>query len=214
MKYYSQYGQDQFLDQVCFGGMVEGTFVDIGAGDGLEINNTYFFECNRRWKGVCIEPQEELFNKLTQNRHCFVENGCISNFRGEEKFLLIKGYSGSLSGLLKKYDPQHLQRIDAETQQYRQTKEIINVKCMLLEDVLKKYNITKIDFCSIDTEGGELDILKSIDFTAISIKIFVVENPYKVKKMRDFMVSRGYALIKTFECDDIYQRKDTRSLNS
>ncbi|MBU2103289.1 MAG: FkbM family methyltransferase [Candidatus Omnitrophica bacterium] len=104
--------------------------------------------------------------------------------------------------------------MDAEVQRYKQTKEIINVKCEPLEDVLRKYNITKIDLCNIDIEGGELDILKSIDFTTINIKMFVVENPYEVKKMRDFMESRGYVLIKTLGCDDVYQLQDAPPLKS
>lgn len=80
--------------------------------------------------------------------------------------------------------------------------------------MLRKYNITKIDLCNIDIEGGELDILKSIDFTTINIKMFVVENPYEVKKMRDFMESRGYVLIKTLGCDDVYQLQDAPPLKS
>ncbi|HZS46365.1 MAG TPA: hypothetical protein VFC63_14920, partial [Blastocatellia bacterium] len=41
--YFSQAGQDKFLNEVVFKGERGGTFVDIGAGDGIMLSNTYFF---------------------------------------------------------------------------------------------------------------------------------------------------------------------------
>jgi hypothetical protein len=40
-----------------------GVFVDIGAHDGETDSNSLFFE-NLGWKGFCIEPNPEMFNKL------------------------------------------------------------------------------------------------------------------------------------------------------
>jgi hypothetical protein len=42
--YYSQIGQDKFVHEQYFLGMREGTFVDIGAYDGVDGSNSYFFE--------------------------------------------------------------------------------------------------------------------------------------------------------------------------
>ena len=42
--YYSQFKQDQFLEEVVFKGYKNGTFVDVGAHDGVSINNTLYFE--------------------------------------------------------------------------------------------------------------------------------------------------------------------------
>ena len=41
-KYYSQDNQDKFLEENIFKGFENGIFVDVGAWDGIEINNTYF----------------------------------------------------------------------------------------------------------------------------------------------------------------------------
>lgn len=39
MNYYSQYGQDQFLNEHIFYNMKNGTFVDIGAHEGIKYSN-------------------------------------------------------------------------------------------------------------------------------------------------------------------------------
>ena len=78
MKYYGQYQQDKYLDKL-FKGKSNGTFVDIGAHDGLTFSNSYFFEKERNWKGVCLEPIPEIFAKLNETRNCIKINGCVSN---------------------------------------------------------------------------------------------------------------------------------------
>src|SRR6476660_9524112 len=47
--YFSQYGQDKFIDQVLFEGERNGVFLDVGAYDGVTINNSYFLEQSRGW---------------------------------------------------------------------------------------------------------------------------------------------------------------------
>ena len=38
--------------------------MDVGAHDGKTISNTYFFEKELGWKGICIEPILEIFKEL------------------------------------------------------------------------------------------------------------------------------------------------------
>jgi FkbM family methyltransferase len=65
-----------------------------------------------------------------------------------------------LSGLIDNYDARHLQRINQELKQHGGNKEIIDVSCYKLENILREQNINHIDYLSIDTEGNELAILK------------------------------------------------------
>jgi len=43
MKYYSQYGQDKFINNVVFNNKQRGNFIDIGAHDGITFSNSFFF---------------------------------------------------------------------------------------------------------------------------------------------------------------------------
>lgn len=207
MKYHGQYQQDKYLDKL-FKKKLNGTFVDIGAHDGLTFSNSYFFEKERNWKGVCVEPIPEIFSKLNEIRNCIKINGCISNKTGTEKFLRVKGEyvdTEMLSGLLNDYDARHLERIDREIKEYGGSKEEIEVKCYDINQVLKDNNIQQVDFFTIDTEGNELKILKTIHFDEFDFDIFLVENNYETEEMNDFMSSKGFKRIKKIGHDEVYR---------
>ena len=112
-----------------------------------------------------------------------------------------------LSGLVDSYDPRHLERIEQELAQYGGNKEIIPVQCYILNDVLKQHDITYVDYLSIDTEGSEFEIIKSIDFDSVSIAIIGVENNYKEPLIRNFLVSKGYQYITKIGGDEIYKKR-------
>lgn len=64
MQYYSQYGQDEFLDQKVFKQKKNGFFVEVGVCDAIRLSNTYFLENVRNWTGLCIEPNPIQYAKL------------------------------------------------------------------------------------------------------------------------------------------------------
>ena len=51
----------------------------------------------------------------------------------------------------------------------------------------------EIDCCSIDTEGAEVNIVKSVDFKRIRIRAFSIEDNDTVGKLRNYLSSFGYA---------------------
>lgn len=73
MKFYSQYKQDEYLYKKFFKKKRNGVFFDIGAHNGIKISNTYFFEKNLGWTGVCVEPRDSAFEELEKNRECICE---------------------------------------------------------------------------------------------------------------------------------------------
>jgi hypothetical protein len=48
--------------------MLQGYFVDVGAGDGVFASNTFFLERQRCWKGIAIEPAAKEYPKLEHQR--------------------------------------------------------------------------------------------------------------------------------------------------
>src|SRR5262249_22987803 len=62
--YKSQNMQDVFLDRWVFRGLEGGSFIDIGAHDGVTYSNSWFLEKKRGWRGVCIEPNPVVFKRL------------------------------------------------------------------------------------------------------------------------------------------------------
>lgn len=207
--YNGQYKQDKYLDHL-FKKKSNGVFIDIGAHDGVTFSNSLFFEKKRNWKGICVEPIPEIFKKLDEARNCIKINGCISDKKGIEKFLRIKGEfvdTEMLSGLVDNYDPRHLERIDREIKQYGGSKEEIDVKCFNINDLLAEHKLNHVDFFTIDTEGNEMSILKTIDFEGFDIDVLLVENNYQTEEMNQFMKSKRYKRIKKIGHDEVFRKK-------
>lgn len=203
MQYYSQLGQDKFVDEY-LNFKQNGVFVDIGAHDGHSCSNSLFFEKSREWTGICIEPGSEEFKKLNESRKSININACISDYDGESEFTYIEGYSNMLSGLSESYNHSHENRISNEVRSYGGKVNKIKMPVFKLQTVLDKYNIHDIDFCSIDTEGSEFNIVKSIDFNKTNIKIFAIENNYQTTDIKEYLEERGYQLYCKIQWDDIF----------
>ncbi len=207
--YYSQCGQDKYLQEKIFRSRKHGVFVEIGAHDGITRSNTYFFERNFGWTGICIEPHPDRFAELVKNRA--ITTVClpiaVANFTGVSKFKKISGYAEMLSGLEDNYDLRHSLRIEQELKQFGGEIETIDIRVEKLGDILSKLGVVAIDLLSIDTEGSELEILKSIDFDLIKVEVIVVENAYSERLVENYLKSKQYLKVTNIDCDDVYIRK-------
>lgn len=205
-EYYSQYGQDKFINEQFINNKKNGFFVDIGAHDGQTYSNTYFFEKKLDWHGICFEPLPKPFQELSKCRsNSICLNACVSSTEGNIEFIEVEGYSEMLSGIVGTYHPLHLARLKREITQYGGNYRIIKIPSIRFNDTMTAYNISKIDFLSIDTEGSELEILKSINFETVIINIIAVENNYQVKEIRLLLESKGYRFV-IHRGDEIYVR--------
>lgn len=208
-QYYSQYGQDQFLDRHVFTSREPGFFIDIGAHDGICFSNTYVFEKYRQWNGICVEPLPAVFEKLKENRKCILIQGAVGMKTGKEKFLSVTGYPEMLSGLLRNYNKKHKDRIAKEINQYGGASQVIEVESYNINELLKKNAVSHVSYCNIDTEGSEFEILSSIDFNHIMIDVFTIEGNYRFDKFRIilFLLFKGYRFVGSLMSDMIFVHK-------
>lgn len=208
-KFFSQNGQDEFLENHIFGNFSHGYFVDIGANDGVTYSNTYFFE-KRGWQGLCVEPIPEVFAKLVARRNCECVCGVISGTNDAYADLLhVSGYSEMLSGVVGAYEAAHSARVEKELQDYGGKKEVLKVKNYNFNDLVHRRDI---DYLSIDVEGSEFEIIKSIDFALYTIKVISVENPYNNVPLHTYLQSKGFVYWETVGADDIFIYKDYEHL--
>lgn len=203
----SQIGQDLILDQQIFKGKSNGVFVEVGALDGFGASNTWFFEMERNWTGLLIEPNPVEFNKRNQHPrpNSIFENCAISDVEMDINFLSIEGPCNVLSGIMEFYNTQHLERINRELYS---RKEQIPMKAVRLQTLFDKHNITKIDFISIDVEGAELQVLNSINFDKVDISLFMIENNYGLEKETEFLLNKGYKLLGNIQWDSVFIKND------
>ena len=87
----------------------------------------------------------------------------------------------------------------------KQPKSDRQVPCFPLETMLLALNQTKVDYFSLDVEGFELEVLKTIPFDRLDIAVFSVEYIHGKSgkdEYRIFMEGKGYTVYK-----DIHDHK-------
>src|SRR5439155_2270238 len=130
--------------------------------------NTNLFENELDWSGICVEHLPEAFNKLIAARKCRCVQACVTDFSGVGVFLAVDGVP-TLSGLVSKYDSRHLERVRREAGASGSHTRELNVRCCTFDELMEENRLSAIDYLSIDTEGGELDLLRTINFKRFSV---------------------------------------------
>jgi len=193
--HHSQLNQD--LDVIAFyKGKNNGYFIDIGAYDGISLSNTFLLESKYRWNGICIEALPEEYIKLKRNRpHSIcIQKAVFSKSDLEVEFSVADMYSGIV------------EYIDCHNE--GKTDKRIIVSTIRLDDILTQYNAPQfIEYLSIDTEGSELEVLKSIDFTKYTFGIIHIEHngiEPRRSNMKSLLLSKGYKYSRENQWDDEY----------
>jgi hypothetical protein len=74
-----------------FEGKRNGFFIEAGAWDGVHLSNSLFFERERNWSGILIEPNFEAFRNLTKSGRrspkSWAVNACLATERQSQEVL-------------------------------------------------------------------------------------------------------------------------------
>ena len=80
--------------------------------------------------------------------------------------------------------------------------------CFPLQSLMYALNRTRIDYFSLDVEGMEMPILKSIPFDKLDIAVLTVEYKHgkQKKEYMQYMTGKGYEMVKdlTFVIKELY----------
>ncbi len=194
-QYFSQVGQDKYLDKTVFRGLRSGVFVDVGAHDGETISNTAFFEKHRSWTGVCVEARADLAKKCREARPASAVVECaVANREGEMEFLACEGYTEMLSGLTELMPALTRSRIDREQRAHGGSVEKCKVQVCRLADILEGVGIKRVHYMSIDVQGAEFEVLQSMDFDEVQVDVvnFAANYPDSVGHIIEYMEAKGY----------------------
>lgn len=227
MRFYSQQNEDKILYEKYLN-YKNGTFIELGAMDGLTYSNSLFFEESLGWNGVLIEPTNQYESLIKNRPNCYNFNYAISTVEGEVEFI----GDGAVGGMTEAMPDWHRKgwKLDEQSSFF--------VKSMPISKIIDQTNISRVDFFSIDVEGAELEVLKTFDWK-IPVYLILIEGDYtateeekkswlsnpnsngltvdlsyveRVNECTEILISNGFAFIEKIGCNEVWINKNNRRL--
>ena len=158
-KSFSEYYEDLILYLMLYN-IKNGFYIDIGAFDPTSVSVTKAFYL-RGWNGINIEPQENKIKLFEKERPNDINlQMVVGNNEGNVTFYI----NDQCSTIKKEFS--------------KGANESISIKMDTMSNVCKKYvpKGKEIEFCKIDVEGNERDVLLGYDFTNYKPKVFCIES--------------------------------------
>lgn len=206
---YSQCGEDLIVNYIFqLRGIENPTYIDIGCNHPYFISNTALFYA-KGCKGINIDANPvliEFFNKYRKNDINL--NIGIGNKKEQFEFYIMEDDTLST---FSKIELESMIKIG------KKLLEIKKIEMITLTDVISKYcNGVFPDFLSIDVEGLDFEILKTIEFNNNAPKIICVEaaeySPIGAGARRteliDFLSKMGYFEYANTNLNAIMVKKD------
>ncbi len=133
-----------------------GFFVESGALDGsVHGSNTYYYERYLGWSGLLVEAAPANCARLAHRRSETprVTTACtaLCAFTGVANFSAAGGCCGATG------------------------RGAATVQCTRTRDAFRAHGVTRIDFWSLDVEGGELEVLKGMQWS-IPVHVLLIES--------------------------------------
>lgn len=189
------------------------TYLDIGAHHPTYLSNTYLFY-ERGCRGVLVEPDPVLFEVIARERKrdvCLNIGIGLGVARDAELFVMS-------TPTLNTFVREEAERI-AEAGVHR-IERVVRVPLVPANAILAEHFERAPDLLSLDVEGLDLEILRSIDFerfrpTVICVETITYEDDgsgHKIPEIPAFLSARGYRVyadtyINTILVDDAAWRK-------
>jgi FkbM family methyltransferase len=155
-----------------------GTFLEFGATNGIELSNSFMLEKYFGWTGVLAEPSPQWHSELYRNRPTTtILTDCIYSETGKQIDFFVS--DNGVFSTLDEFKNSDINSMPGNTQARNASGYNCLVDTISLNDVILKYfNGAQIDYMSVDTEGSELLILKNFNFEKYAPKIVTVEHNF------------------------------------
>ncbi|MGX1786679.1 FkbM family methyltransferase [Bosea sp. NPDC055332] len=168
-----------------------GRFAEIGAFDGVLHSNSYFLETEHGWQGVCVEPNPALFARLNESRSALCLERAVYRESGHTLSFIPSQEIGTLAEFAGNDRYADDRALAAATHGLIEVETISFAEIAAMADFAE----TGFDYISLDTEGSELEILRTIDLARHRIALLTIEHNFvepRREEMRILLAQAGY----------------------
>lgn len=210
---FSQTGEDVIiLSLVKALGLKNFSWIDIGAHHPMYFSNTALFY-RKGYRGINVEADPKLINEFYRKRPKDVNlNVLVNDKPGTIPFYIMDVPT------LNTLSEEKAHEMELMGHKIIEKKEL---KAMTISEIIDKYNNGVFpDFLTLDVEGCDLEILKTIDWTKTTPKIICVESvPYSIdtqdnfeymrnNEMTKFILDKGYYIAAYTSINTIFMKKE------
>ncbi len=203
----AQFAEDVLLWDL-FDGALDGTFLEVGANDGVALSVSYAFEAVG-WTGVLIEALPEQAERCRANRpHSRVVHGALSHPGAPREVTFSTVPEDSLLSYLKS-DAAHQQFIAHN----KFTQKSVTVPCMTMDEALGDLP-ARLDFAVIDVEGAETDVLAGFNLERYRPRVMLIEDttPLERSPVKAAMASSPYVWLGLHAINHVFVHRDEHEL--
>lgn len=203
-RHHAQFGEDAVLLDWLH--QREGFFVDVGCYHPSKFSNTYALY-RRGWRGVNIDMDEIKVRAFAMARSDDTNvHAAISDQPGEVNIHRFSKYGlGSMIVMDGEAPPVSQQAI-----------ETVRLKTMTLDEILETtpYRGREIDLLTVDAEGHDLEVLRSLSFERHRPRLILVElhtdaiDAVLASPLHRFLTDKGYMLCNWVGLTLFYRRSD------
>lgn len=181
-------------------------FVQVGSNDAKHGDPIIDLVQGYGWSGILVEPVPYIFERLRQrfsvNPRLSLENIAIAEFEGRRSFYCMKPlkrppsvYYDQLGSFSRAHIEKHERFLPGVSSHIQE----IEVPCMSLTSLLKKYQLSQLNLLQVDAEGADFEVLRSLDFNYCTPNILLFELGHLPRLERvacaEFLQERGYRLV-------------------
>lgn len=182
-------------------------FIGIGANDGVTHDPLYPFVRDFGWRGVMIEPIPEAFAALEQNYAGFGEVSLVQAAIGKTDgsgtiyTIEVSDRETMMMSLHSSFNRDILLRGMQWHQDLEQRVAERQVPLLSFATLLRRIGAETVDVLKIDTEGYDLEILRTVDLVQLAPSLVIAEHANISKKdkieMADILLDHGYRVAMT-----------------
>lgn len=199
--------------QLLFYGKENGLSIELGGLDGTMLTRCETEELEKfNWKRIVVEANPRYRGSLSTLKQAAAVSAaiCGSNntlhFANNVQDPFVSGIVEFMSSsFVKKFHP-HLANILSKTRNESTPSvewpaSVVEVPCVEMSALLHTLHITHVNLWLLDTEGAELNVLRTVDWSVVVFDVIIVETEQKhrargfAQEVKTFLEARDYVLM-------------------